>query len=227
VSALVERLVRVFVEPPAAEGPAPAAPPAALAAPGRPPTVAVLGRTPQPAAAIVALALVRACGARCALVAGVARPPSPLALPAARRAAARLREHGVDAIAAGRLVLLVGAPAGEDDPVGAAAAASAALGRAASLAGVPGTLAIPLARSDALDRVLRWHDALVAVRMPDADELLARRALASLAQLGRPVVALASPGRQAEALARLGLWTPTAAPDLVRLGEELAEATGS
>ena len=198
MSALVERLVRVFVEPPAAEGPAPAAPPAALAAPGRPPTVAVLGRTPQPAAAIVALALVRACGARCALVAGVARPPSPLAL-----------------------------PAGEDDPVGAAAAASAALGRAASLAGVPGTLAIPLARSDALDRVLRWHDALVAVRMPDADELLARRALASLAQLGRPVVALASPGRQAEALARLGLWTPTAAPDLVRLGEELAEATGS
>jgi hypothetical protein len=205
VSELLDRLVRLFVEAPASRETLPELP-------SRRPTVAVLctASCAPAAVAMVALALARGQGTPCALVAGSGRPSGgAVAVPSARRAAALLRTRGEDATAAGRLVSLANLPASEHDPVGTVAAASVALARATAIACVPGAVVIPLARSDALDRVLRWHDAIVAICEPGVADPLAERVNASLAELGRPVVAMPPPGRQAAAFARLGLRAPS------------------
>src|SRR5437764_568853 len=87
----------------------------------------------------------------------------------------------------------------------------AELGRSATFAGVPATLALPFARTDALDRVLAWHDAIVVVREPDAAPTVIERALASLAELGRPVAAIAPPRRLSGTLAAGGVVAPAEA----------------
>lgn len=174
---------------------------------GSRPLVAVLC-TParaRVAACGIALALARALGAACGL-AGAAGgvETAPLgALPAARRAAVRMRERGLPATASGRLVWLADdrGPLSADDRAARAAATSAELARAAAAAGLPGAVALPFARTAALDRALAWHDAIVVVREPDASDAVIERALASLAALGRPVAAMASPPRLAAALA--------------------------
>jgi hypothetical protein len=169
--------------------------------------------------AAVALALARLLGRGCAIAAtlGAIPEPSPLRLPApaARSAAARLRGRGDRAQTCGRLVWLEGAWPAEADPAGAAAAASAALGRAARSLGVPAALAIPLARTAAVDRVLRWHDGIVVVRESGTVEHVPERVLASLRELGCPVVELSRPGPLAAATAAAGLVAPAAAVQAV------------
>jgi hypothetical protein len=98
-----------------------------------------------------------------------------------------------------------------DDAPGRCAALSAELGRSAAALGVPATVAFPFARTDALDRVLAWHDAIVVVREPDAPTAAIERALASLARLGRPVAATALPSRVSGALAVAGVAVPAEA----------------
>jgi hypothetical protein len=128
-------------------------------------------------------------------------------LPAAHRAAARVREQGLPASASGRLVWVADGrgprPAG--DAAARAAAMSAELARAAAVVGVPAAIALPFARTAALDRILAWHDAIVVVREPDASAAVVARALASIAELGRPVAAMEPPARVPGALAAAGL----------------------
>ena len=96
---------------------------------------------------------------------------------------------------------------------------AATLGRAASAARVPAALALPLARTDALDRVLGWHDAFVVVRDPAAADVVFERALASLARLGRPLATMPPPPRPAATLATAGLSAPAGATAAIaRLG---------
>jgi len=116
-------------------------------------------------------------------------------------------------VASGRLVWLAdgrGALA-TDDGAGRAAAMSAELGRSAAFIGAPAAIALPLARTAALDRVLAWHDAFVVVREPDAPATVIERALASLAELGRPVAAMAPPSRLPGMLAIEGVVAPAEA----------------
>jgi hypothetical protein len=188
------------------------------------PLVAVLGARDHAAASTgaVALALTRALGTGTALagVAGASRRQPPLGgLPAARRTAARLRERGLPATTAGRLVWL-GIDVDEHDDVGLAAAMAATLGRAASAARVPAALALPLARTEALDRMLGWHDAFVVVREPAAADVVVERALVSLARLGRPVATMPPPSGLAATLAAAGLGVGAggAAEAVARLG---------
>ena len=211
------RVGGLFVETrPAARVIAPAA------GPLTPPTIAVLCAAPRGrvAASAVSLALARVLGRRCALAAMVgaaeAGPGSAAALPAAQRAARRLRERGADATATGRLVWLGDRRAGElgvegADAPGAVAAASAELGRAAMVAAAPAAIAIPLARVEALDRVLGWHDGIVVLPEPDMAAPVLERVLASLALLGRPVACMAPPSRLAGSAAVLGLRAPACA----------------
>jgi hypothetical protein len=164
-------------------------------------------------AAGVALALMRACGTRCALAAAVGEEMGSAvgAMPAAHRAARGLRERGVDATASGRLAWVAdarGPLAANDDVAARAAACSAELGRAAIAVGAPAAVAFPLARTAALDRVLAWHDAIVVVREPQVAPGVVERALASLAELGRPVAAMAPPRRSFGALTAAGLLMP-------------------
>jgi hypothetical protein len=188
---------------------------------GGAPTVVVLcsATRARAAAAGVALALAGACGSACATVAGIGVPgvpPDAAALPAARRAAARLRADRLAAGASGRLVWLDD-PAGDavQDGAGLAGAASSALGRAVAVVGTPAVLAVPFARTAALDRVLGWHAGIVVVREPAVDDALVDRSLASLAALGRPVVELTPPARWPAALSVAGLRAPGCAAQAV------------
>ncbi|HEU4704030.1 MAG TPA: hypothetical protein VFS37_16225 [Conexibacter sp.] len=181
------------------------------------PLVAILCAQPRArvAAAGVALALARASGCPLALAGGIGAPPAAvaLALPSARRAAAALRRRALPAHASGRLVWVAdrrGALPDDDGP-SRCAAAGAELGRSAAALGAPAAVAYPFARTDALDRVLAWHDAVVVVREPDAPAVVIERALASLARLGRPAVAMAPPSRAAGALAVAGFAVPAEA----------------
>jgi hypothetical protein len=171
------------------------------------------------AAAGIALALARGLGASCALAGavGCGQTGSLACMPSARRVAGRLGERGLPAIAAGRLVWLAdrrGDAMGEDI-ASAAAALSAELGRAAADVGAPAAIALPFARTAALDRVLAWHGAVVVVREPDLSDAVAERALTSLAALGRPVAAMTPPVRLGAALATAGLRAPAEAVDAV------------
>jgi hypothetical protein len=201
---------------PAWRGPAAAA---ARAAGGPLPTplIAVLCTVPRGrvAAAGVALALARAMGRACALAGTVgedARGPL-VAVPSAHRAAGSLRERGLSAVAGGRLVQLADRRGrlSDDDVAGRAAAMSAELGRSAAALGAPAAVAFPFARTAALDRVLAWHDAIVVVREPDAAGAAIECALESLAQLGRPVAAMAPPARLPGMLAAGGVRAPVEA----------------
>jgi hypothetical protein len=186
------------------------------------PTVVVLcsATRARAAAAGLALALSGDCGSACALagvVGDATALPTAVPLLASRRAAARLHERRVAASASGRLVWLGAGRNGgtEEDPSAFAAAASAELGRAVGLVGAPAVLSIPFARTEALDRVLAWHAGTVVVPEPGADGALVARALASLGELDRPVVAMAPPARWAAALAVAGLCAPRCATDAV------------
>ncbi len=139
------------------------------------------------------------------------------ALPAARRAAARIRERGLPAMASGRLVWLADGRGSVpvDDRAARAAATSAELARAAGAAGLPAAVALPFARTAPLDRVIAWHDAILVVRELDASDAVIERALASLAALGRPVAAMAPPSRFAAALAASGVRAPAEAVHVV------------
>lgn len=187
------------------------------AAPGSSfPLVAVLcaAARSHAAAAGVALALARG-GAGCgiATVAGGGGGAALVPSPATRRAAVRVRERGLAAIGTGRLVWLPDRRGSliEDDAAAHAAAMGAELARAATTADAPGAVGLPLARTGALDRVLAWHDAIVVVGEPDAPEGIVEQAVASLAALGRPVVAMAPPARFAAALAVAGVRAPAEA----------------
>ncbi len=180
------------------------------------------------AAAMAALALARVLGAPCALAAvgGASRDPrrAGVATVGARRAAARLRAAGRPAAASGRLVWLsgpFGALAGAADPVGVAAGASLLLGRASAASGLPGVLALPHARTDALDRLIGWHDGVIAIPAADASCDLSEHVEASVAALGRRCVCISALSRRMAALAELGLHVPAAAVDaLARLGDD-------
>jgi hypothetical protein len=198
--------------------------------PVAPPTIAVLCATSRSrvAAAVVSLALARVLSRRCALTAALGTqtsgPGAGMAAPAARRAAQRLRERDVAASPSGRLVWLDDRRRGEVDGADApavAAAVSAELGRAALLTAAPAALAIPLARLEALDRVLGWHDGIVVMPEPDSVEPILERALASLALLGRPVALMPPPSRLDARVAMLGLRAPAAA--IVAVGQLLLD----
>ena len=212
-------------------------------APARSAAAAPLVRQPQlavlcsparahAAAASVALALAETrrtpCSLACAI--GCAAVSSASLTPGARRAAARLRRRGESAAAVGRLVWLVadapdvgadpdaGVAADADRPAGArpdAAGASLALGRAARAVTAPAVLAIPFARTAAIDRVLAAHDAIVVVREADVPARLSELVLASLGELGRPVVAMDAPSLLAARMATAGLRAPATAADAV------------
>jgi hypothetical protein len=187
------------------------------ARPSSQPLVAILCTEPRARVitAGVALALMRACGSRCALAGAVGEGTGSAvgAMPGAHRAARALRERGVHATASGRLVWVADGrgPLVASDMVARAAASSAELGRATIAVGAPAAVAFPLVRTAALDRVLAWHDAIVVVREPDAAPGVLQRALTSLAELGRPVAAMTPPRRSVGALAAAGLLAPSEA----------------
>jgi hypothetical protein len=199
-----------FVEPPEAV-PQPSASVTPLnpepLAPLPAPCVAVLARASEcgAATAVVALALARAQGARCAVAAGwhVDWRSSPRvgAVSAARRVGLRLEAVGLAARATGRLVR-VRLP---DEPAAAAAAAER------TMAGASCPVAIGLAgpRDPALDDLLATADLIVVVQRPGADTALARAVEAGLAHLTVPVttcqIRVAGPLR---ALATAGIATP-------------------
>jgi len=192
------------------------------------PLVAVLCAPPRAgaAAAGVALALARAVGASCALASALGDDScrTMTGAPAAARTAAALRRRDLPADASGRLVRLRdrrGPIAADPAVAGRAAALAADLRRAAAATGMPAALALPVARSAALDRVLAWHDAVVVVQEADAIDGMGEQTLASVRALGRPVAAMAPPPRLAAALALAGLSAPpqaTAAVAELRLG---------
>jgi hypothetical protein len=183
------------------------------------------------AAAAIALAMARGLGAPCALAAslGAGATSSLTWVPSAHRAAAALRERALPASACGRLVWLADrrGPLPADDVAAGAAALSAELGRAATAVGLPGAVALPLARTAALDRVLAWHDAIVVVHDPDAADGVLERALASVAALGRPVAEMVPPRRVAGTLAVSGLAAPSeAAAAVAQLGTRTGRGDG-
>jgi hypothetical protein len=188
-----------------------------IGAPSSAPLVAILCAAPRgrAAAAAIALALARVTRRRCALasVVGEAVPGSMGGAPTARRAARGVRERGLPAVASGRLVWLPDhrGAVSADDVAGHAAAMSAELGRAAAFVGAPAAIAMPFARTAALDRVLAWHDALVVVRDPDAAGAVIEHALESLAELGRPVTSIATLPWLPRALAAAGAVAPVEA----------------
>ena len=179
------------------------------------PLVAVLCTEPRRRVAAAGVALALAPHGGCALAGAVGEGlvASIGGTPRARRVARSVRERGVAAAASGRLVWLADrrGPQAPEDVVGRAAAMSAELGRLATFVGVPAAVALPFARTPALDRVLAWHDAIIVVREPDAPAAMLERALASLAELGRPVAAMAPPPRLPGVLAVGGLRAPAEA----------------
>jgi hypothetical protein len=182
------------------------------------PIVAVLcdARTACAAAAAVALALARLGRRPIALAAAVGAggpvPVLPASVPAARRAVARLHGRGERAVASGRLLWLGGRQpvwaSAEADAAGAAAAASAALGRATGVVRAPAALALPLVRTPALDRVLRWHDGIVIVQGDAADEAVLHHVRRSVAALDRRVAEMHGLPRHVASAALLGLVAP-------------------
>lgn len=198
----------------------------AMADSGVAPIVAVLCTPPRAraAAAAVALGLARATRHPCALATAVGGGPGVAfgALPSARRAVAALRERDLSVAAGARLVWLADrrGPA-STDVVARAAASSAELARSVAATGAPAAVALPFARTVALDRVLAWHDALVIVREPDAPDAIVQRARESVAALGRPVAVLDPPPRLPAALAVAGIAAPA---ELARVVAELGIA---
>jgi len=159
------------------------------------------------AAALLARRRHAPCAMACIWTAGGARAADPASRPpaarAARRLAAALGAHGVDAAARGRAAAVT-LPA---DPAGAVAAA----GRAAAVAGAaPAVLVLGGPRPDALDALLADYGRLVVVGR-SGDEALAPLAVAGLGPLAArataATVTLSSVGR---ALAAAGLGTPAA-----------------
>jgi hypothetical protein len=240
----------LFVE----AGPSRAGTSAPVAPSGSAPAVAVLCETGNgcAAASAVALALAAATGRPCGLAAavGTAAPGAGAGggLPSAAGAARLLRDRGQPATACGRLVWLLGrdsvrGPAEDDgtlpalarrrdldrahagiDAVGVVAGASAALGRAATAVAAPAALAIPLGRSDALDRVLRWFDGFVVVRAPVREDVVLAQIVTSLRALERPVAVMPPLGHADAFAARLGLRAPAVARAAVA-GLDLADAS--
>lgn len=207
------------------------------------PLVAVLCTAPRArvAVAAVALALARETGRPCALAGAVGADAGVAlgGLPAARRAATALQRRGLPASASGRLTWLTdrrgplvptdvavhtGATSGVPplDVSARCAALSAELGRSAAALGLPAAVAVPFSRTEALDRVLAWHDAIVVVCEPDAPTAMVERALRSLEALGRPVAGMVPPARLPGALGVAGLAVPaeaaTAVGELTRGG---------
>ena len=187
-----------------------------VGAPVPAPLVAILCTAPRGrvAASAIALALARASHRPCALAGAVGEQPSGSigGMPSALRAARGVRDRGLPAAARGRLVWLPDRRGGlVADDAGRAAVMSAELGRAAAYVGAPAAIALPFARTAALDRVLAWHDAVVVVREPDAPAAVIERALTSLVTLGRPVAAMAPPPRLSGALAAGGAVAPAEA----------------
>jgi hypothetical protein len=190
---------------------------AGAGAPSATPLVAVLCAESRArvAAAGIALALARTTGRRCALagVAGAEAGAAVAGLPAARRESLALRRHGLPASASGRLVWLTdrrGSLQANDVP-SRCAALSAELGRSAAALGLPAAVAFPCVRTDALDRVLAWHDAIVLGPEPDVPAAMIEQAIASLARLDRPVGVMMPPSRTAGLLAVVGLAAPAEA----------------
>ncbi|ADB52951.1 hypothetical protein [Conexibacter woesei] len=211
---------------------APARPAATTPLTGRP-QVAVLcsPARAQAAAASVALALAAACSTPFSLACAVGTgAPAPASLaPGARRAVVRLRQRGEHATAVGRVVWLTAEPpagaagdvdagrsaGGRSDAAGTLAGASRALGRAAGAVAAPAVLAVPFARTAAIDRVLGWCDAIVVVRDAETPTALAELVLGSIEELRRPVVAMDAPARIAARAATAGLRAPAVAVDAV------------
>jgi soluble lytic murein transglycosylase-like protein len=214
VSAVLARLRDVFVEVPAVGTSA-----RLTAATPAPIVVVLCAAVRGPAmASMLALALARAlrhpCAVACAV--GGVQPPTGLATPGTRRAAARLRGAGADASASGRVVWIDGnatADAGglEEKPEAIALAACARLRHAAGAAGGPAALALPFRRSPGLDRVLASQDGIVFVREPDATATVVERIGRSLAALGPSVASVAPPTRLAGALASRGMTASASA----------------
>jgi hypothetical protein len=163
---------------------------------------AVLGRPgeAEPVAAAVALAL-RAPAAT-VIVFGEPEPVpvDAVGTRAARRLVARLAAHGFDAAPRGRL-------AWTHAPPDAAARAA--------VAGAPAVLAITAALTGTLEGAIARQDLAIVVA-PDHDGPLARLAVASLEQLGLPVLTTPPLHRGlARRLARAGICTPSAIAELV------------
>jgi len=171
------------------------------------PAAAVLGR-PRDAHALagaLAVSLARAGGWPCAVV-GLWRGSEPPAIatparPAARRVAARLRDHDLEAQPSGRLVLCT-------LPQDAAQAVAAAERAAGSVRG-PVVLALAGPRDEQTDVLLRVQDVIVLASRPGDDPELAAMARESLGALAAPVVGCqAAPGALARAIALAGLSAP-------------------
>jgi hypothetical protein len=200
----LDRALSWFVAPPAHEGATTredfAAGDVAAASPSVVTSAAVLGRPGEvePVAAALALALRRESRARAAavVVAGPA-PPEPAeggGGSAARRVAARLAAHGLDARVRGRLAWV------RLDP---AAPQFLATARRVTLIAAPAVLAVTAPRSAELDEALAEQDLLVIVAA-DPHGPLARLAASGLPQV--PVVTLRPLGRgPARTLARAGV----------------------
>jgi hypothetical protein len=170
------------------------------------PAAAVLGAPRESALAAVALALALCRAGRwpCGLAAfwrtgdAAARLP---AYPAARRAAARLRAHGIEAAPSLRLVRV----ALPDAPAQAAAIAQRTIAAAPS----PVAVALGGARVPEIDALLGVQDVIVLACRPDEDPALARIASESLSGLAAPVVACRiAPGLAGRVLAMAGAGVP-------------------
>ncbi len=163
-------------------------------------SAAVLGRVGEvePVAAALALALRRETRAKAAAVAvaGVVPPDVEGASSgaAARRLAARLEGHGLEALVRGRLAWV---PLDLEDPHFATTA------RRVTLVAAPAVLAVTAARTDAVDEALNEQDLLVIVT-DDPEGPLVRLAAAGLERV--PIVTVRPLGRgPARALARAGI----------------------
>jgi hypothetical protein len=192
--------VRDFYVSPAGASPGPAR----RAAPA--PAAAVLGAPRESALAAVALALTLSRAGRwpCGLAAfwrtGEAATRLP-AYPAARRTAARLRAHGIDAAPSLGLVRV----ALPDAPAQAAAIAQ----RTISAAPSPAVIALAGARVPEIDALLRVQDVIVLACRRDEDPALARIAGESLSGLAASVVACQiAPGLAGRVLGMTGAGVP-------------------
>jgi hypothetical protein len=171
-------------------------------------SAAVLGRPgeAEPVAAALALVLRRLARARAATVCvlgPVAGPRQTEGAGAARRLAARLEAHGLEAGAKGRLAW-VQLPAAETAALAAA--------RRAVIVGPPAVLALTSPRSPAVDELLAEQD-LVVVVTGDPDGPLARLAIAAA---HGPLFTIAPlPRGIARALARAGVRPARALTELV------------
>jgi hypothetical protein len=216
----LRRAIHWFVEP-APDAAPPEPPPARTAAPGSPPPLdpdplafdsgpglrqityaAVLGRPreAEPVAASLALALRRRLHARAATVVVTGEVPATMdpaasgGSSAARRVAAALTAHGLEATARGRLAW-VRLPENEREAVAGA--------QRAGLVGPPAVLAITVPRTDAWDELLAAQD-LVVVVTPDPEGPLVRLATATLPPVPVRIVRPLTRG-PARSLARAGL----------------------